>query len=247
MKPTSKIKQFIKKAILHQPGSDSSKSMIEQFGKLSFSQSGEDLIIDYIFQLRGITQPSYIDIGANHPYYLSNTALFYAKGCRGINVEPDPDLIKSFNEFRSEDINLNIGVGTINEQELDFFSFNDPTLNTFSQAEAERYLKTGKYHIVQTKKIKTYTLEYLFRNYSGNSTPDFISIDVEGLDFAIVKTINFHVYRPKVICVEAYDYSSTGAGRRREELISYIISKNYYEYADTGLNSILVEKDFWFV
>ena len=42
----------------------------------SYSQCGEDLLVDYIFKLRGIERPSYLDIGAHDPYYLSNTALF---------------------------------------------------------------------------------------------------------------------------------------------------------------------------
>ena len=50
-------------------------------GNSSFSQCGEDLIVNYIFNLRGISLPSYLDIGANHPYFISNTALFHKKGC----------------------------------------------------------------------------------------------------------------------------------------------------------------------
>ena len=61
--------------------------------QLSFSQCGEDLLIDYVFKLRGIAQPSYIDIGANDPFYLNNTAIFYLRGCRGINIEANPKLI----------------------------------------------------------------------------------------------------------------------------------------------------------
>ena len=77
--------------------------------KKSYSQCGEDIIVDYIFNLRGITYPTYIDIGANDPYYLSNTALFYDKGCRGINIEPNPAMVESFGKSRPADINLNIG------------------------------------------------------------------------------------------------------------------------------------------
>ena len=50
------------------------------FLRKSYSQCGEDLLVDYIFKLRGITQPTYLDIGANHPYFISNTAKFYQQG-----------------------------------------------------------------------------------------------------------------------------------------------------------------------
>ncbi|MFM6249337.1 MAG: hypothetical protein ACKPEQ_09345, partial [Dolichospermum sp.] len=57
---------------------------------ISYSQCGEDLIINFIFNNLGIINPSYLDIGAHHPTYLSNTYSFYRKGCQGVCVEPDP-------------------------------------------------------------------------------------------------------------------------------------------------------------
>src|SRR5215211_2513715 len=102
--------------------------------KISYSQCGEDLLIQYLFNLRGIPKPSYIDIGANDPFFLSNTAIFYKKGCRGINIEANPLLIKNFKLHRPEDINLNIGVGP-KDDELNFFIINHPTLSTFSKQE----------------------------------------------------------------------------------------------------------------
>jgi len=86
--------------------------------------------MDYIFFLRGISKPTYIDIGANHPFYLSNTALFYEKGCRGINIEANPDLIKEFKLRRPADININVGVGE-KEDAMDFFVMEDNTLSSF--------------------------------------------------------------------------------------------------------------------
>src|ERR1035437_2058923 len=77
----------------------------------SYSQCGDDLNIDYVFRWRGIAHPSYIDIGANHPYSISNTAIFYENGCRGINVEANPQLIFVFQAARPDDINLNVGIG----------------------------------------------------------------------------------------------------------------------------------------
>ena len=74
--------------------------------KVSYSQKGEDLIIKHIFDGLGIVEPSYLDIGAHHPYHISNTALFYKNGSRGINIEPDPDLFVEINRVRKEDINL---------------------------------------------------------------------------------------------------------------------------------------------
>lgn len=150
-------------------------------------------------------------------------------------------------KYRNEDINLNYGISANNQEMIDFYIINDPTLSTFSKVEAENYIKTGKYHIKETKQVETYTIDYILASFNHSKCPDFLSIDVEGLDFEIIKTIDFDKYNFKVICVESFNYSPIGAGNRRVELTDYILSKNYYEYANLGLNSIFVRQDFWFI
>jgi len=55
---------------------------IPKFAKISYSQCGEDLIISHIIKSLSIQTPTYIDVGAHHPFYLSNTAYFYNGGCK---------------------------------------------------------------------------------------------------------------------------------------------------------------------
>lgn len=215
------------------------------FSRISYSQCGEDLIVNYIFQLRGIENPTYIDIGCNHPYFISNTALFYAKGCKGINIDANPVLIEFFNKYRKNDINLNIGIGNKKEQ-FEFYIMEDDTLSTFSKIELESMIKIGK-KLLEIKKIEMITLTDVISKYCNGVFPDFLSIDVEGLDFEILKTIEFNNNAPKIICVEAAEYSPIGAGARRTELIDFLSKMGYFEYANTNLNAIMVKKDFWFI
>ncbi|MBB1284663.1 FkbM family methyltransferase [Flavisolibacter sp. BT320] len=222
------------------------KQEILSRSKSSFSQCGEDLIVEYIFRLRGIELPSYIDIGANDPFYLNNTALFYEKGCRGINIEANPKLINALNKYRPEDKNLNLGIGST-EEELIFYIVNDHTLSSFSKKEIEVITSTGKYKVEEVIKIKVLTVEHVLSKYWKDDFPDFLTLDAEGMDLEILKSIRFSIHRPKVMCVEAAEYSKIGAGKRRRDLIDYITSQNYYEYANTNLNAILVDKDFWFI
>lgn len=215
-------------------------------GKRSFSQCGEDLLVNYVFNLRNIQYPTYLDIGANHPFFLSNTALFYLKGCRGVNIEANPGLIAEFKLFRSKDINLNIGVGPADD-EMDFYVISDPTLSTFSKEEADQMIAAGKYAIQSVEKIKLTTVDKIVQQYCNGRFPDFLSIDVEGLDYDILCSIDFDKYWPKVICVEAAEYSPVGAGARRTDIIDFLVSKGYYEYANTNLNAIMVKNEFWFI
>src|SRR4051812_20379104 len=91
--------------------------------KVSYAQSGEDIIVDYLFTSLGIVYPSYIDIGANQPVKGNNTYLFYLKGCKGICIEPDISLIAGLKKTRPKDVILNIGVSTTKAGQADFYYF----------------------------------------------------------------------------------------------------------------------------
>lgn len=240
----SYIISIIKKIFFKHRNDETQKDC--HLGKTSYSQCGEDLLVQYVFNLRGIEKPSYIDIGANDPSYLSNTAIFYQKGCRGINIEPNPSLINKFIKERPEDINLNIGIGK-KEDDFEFYIMDDSTLSSFSKAESEKYVRTGLYKVIEIKKIPVTTIRKVLDKYNNGVFPDFMSLDAEGMDYEILKTLDSDKNLPKVICVEAADYSPIGAGKRRIELIDYLISKGYYEYANTNLNAIMVKRDFWFI
>ena len=209
----------------------------------SFSQHGEDLIVYRIFQMRNISNPSYLDIGANHPYSLSNTALFYLTGSRGINVEANSDLIERFKKSRPEDVNLNIGVASKVGQ-CDFFIMQDRLLSTTSKSEVDQLNSFGK-RVAEKVTIPTTTVENIVNNYARGRFPDFLSIDIEGMDLEVLKSIDYSRTCPKVICVESVDYSLTGAGTKRMEVVNFLTSKGYIEVAFTNLNSIMVLKSFW--
>lgn len=217
---------------------------VNKFQKTSYSQCGEDLIVKFIFEILEIKNPSYIDIGAHHPFYISNTALFYQNGCIGINIEPDPTLFGAFLKDRKKDQNLNIGISDT-EGILDFYVISSPTLNTFSKEEADKYEKEGNFKIKGVEKIKVSTLENVINEYSNGIFPHFLSIDAEGLDELIIKAIDFEKNFPIVICMETISYSNTGNGIKNTELIKFIEQKGYIYYADTHINSIFVRKNNW--
>lgn len=221
-----------------------SNTLESEFQKISYSQSGEDLIVKYIFENLNIKNPTYIDIGAHHPYYISNTALFYQNGSRGINIEPDPTLFKAFIKERKKDINVNIGIGSKNE-ELDFYVISSSTLNTFSKEEAYNYQKEGNYTIKSIEKIKVKTLSNVINEFSNGIFPHFLSIDAEGIDELIIKSIDFDKNFPIVICIETISFSNSGNGLKNKELIKYIEQKGYLLYADTNINSIFVRESLW--
>ena len=113
--------------------------IILPYSQLTYAQAGEDLILANLFYKLSIGNPSYLDIGANHPSYISNTYYFYLRGSRGVCVEPNPYLFKKIERLRKHDTVLNVGVGLSEQSEADFYLFPKRAhgLSTFSKEEAE--------------------------------------------------------------------------------------------------------------
>lgn len=209
----------------------------------SYAQCGEDLIIQHLFMVLGITDISYLDIGAHHPTYLSNTYLFYKKGNTGVCIEPDPSLYSEFSKARPRDTHLNCGVGT--ESSVgNFFVMSSSTLNTFSKEEAERLENSCNQKILNIIKIKLETInEIIQKNF--NNYPNLVSIDIEGLDYPILKQFDFNKYRPKVFCVETLSYTEDSSERKITEIIDLMHNNGYVTYADTYINTVFVDKNTW--
>jgi FkbM family methyltransferase len=209
--------------------------------KVSYSQCGEDLIVDFLLTLLGIKNPTYLDIGAHHPYWLNNTYLFYKRGLTGINIEPDPTLFKTLAKKRPRDININKGVGFCKENNMgDFYIMSSRALNTFSKGEAERMSKSGTYKIVEKKQIELININDILSKYFSNKALDFLSLDVEGLDLNILKSMDFEKYKPNIICVETLGFGETGNFKKQQATTGFLLANNYSCYADTYINSIFL-------
>jgi FkbM family methyltransferase len=217
--------------------------------KVSYSQNGEDLIIKDLFARLRIENPSYLDIGANEPFQISNTYLLYSKGSKGVCVEPNLYLYKKFKRKRKRDTCINAGIAFNEQTEADFYLFPNEAngLGTFSKEEADFWETTGNVNIGKYKVeavIKTPLIninELMGKHFSSH--PNFISLDVEGLDLAILKTIDFEKYQPEVFCIETIGYLDNDRECKNKELINFLESKGYFVYADTYINSIFCRKE----
>ncbi|MDD5400399.1 MAG: FkbM family methyltransferase [Sulfurimonas sp.] len=167
----------------------------------SYSQEGEDMILRRLFEKQQMG--FYVDVGAHHPKRFSNTYFFYKKGWKGINIDAMPNSMKLFNKIRPRDINIEKPVSD-KKQVLTYYAFNEPALNGFSKELSQEYINlNNEFHLIFTKEIETVTLEDILNKYLPiNQEIDFLSIDVEGLDFMVLKSNNFEKYQPKVILVE---------------------------------------------
>lgn len=175
----------------------------QKWGGYTYAQHGEDMFLLDLFWQIGIKKPSFLDIGAHHPVFISNTALMYLHGGRGISVEANPNLIAAFHEVRPEDINLNVGVAP-QPGILPFYMFDEGSgRNTFSLDEAAIFMKESPQHSIQKSiNIEMKTITDIVQTYAGGVYPDFLSMDIEGLDYDVLVSADFSISKPKVICTE---------------------------------------------
>jgi FkbM family methyltransferase len=204
------------------------------FGDMTYAQHGDDLVIRAIFFSLGIGNPSYLDLGAHHPENISNTKLFYDTGSRGINVEANPILHKLFLEQRPQDINLNVGVG-IKSGFQDFYMIDGESgRNSFIKEVAEGFVMDyPEFAITEVRQLPIFTVEQILHH---RRVPDFLSIDIEGMDFEVLQSIDFRRYPFKVVCVEIQPYSE-------EDIRTLMHNVGYYSIIKCGSNLIFVDKN----
>lgn len=206
----------------------------------SFSQCGEDLIVWYIFNELGVEKPTFIDIGAYHPYTINNTYLMYTRGCRGVLVEPNVDMTAVLKKERPEDKTLAIGIGLSATTEADYYRMNEPSWNTFDKDMADHYVKVsgGEKKILEVVKVPLVNVNEVIAKHHGGKTPDYFSVDVEGLELDILKSLDWAKHRPKVVCVETL---VAGTRRQKLETVTFLTEKGYVVRGSSFVNTILVD------
>ncbi len=198
--------------------------------KISYSFGGIDSLVLNIFknQKKGF----YLDIGCGHPIKNNNTYLLNKKGWNGINIDLDKENIELFNIYRKTDYNIATAISD-KEGETDlYFYHNKSALNTINKENAD----FQKAKVSSVKKIKTQTINKILENspYKDKKI-DFLSVDVEGSEFDILKDFDFNKYSPKVIVVEFLDLSLKKLEIKnlnvnniiKSEIYKLILSKNY--------------------
>ena len=138
---------------------------------------------------------------------------------------------------------LDVGIGTTDQAEADYYVISGHLgewLNTFSKEEAERVTSSpgSTNRIEKVLKMRLVNINKVIGEHFQRA-PDFVSIDTEGLDFDILKSLDFERFRPKIICVETLVVHTTKEDPRILELMQ---SKGYVVRGSTFVNTIFVDK-----
>ena len=213
---------------------------VARYTRRSFAVNGEDVMMANLWVRVKSGAPSYLDIGAYDPIAYSNTYLFYESGGCGVLVEPNPARWERLSKMRPRDTLIRAGIGPSETGEADYYMFpNGPQGNTFSKEEADALLaKYGeKVAARQVIKMPILDINRVITEQFRGQTPDLISIDAEGLDLPILRTLDFQRFRPGMICSEIECFVPE-AGK---EILALMQSKGYSVRARSPQNAIFMD------
>jgi len=207
-----------------------------------YSQENQDKYLETnIF--KGLKNGVFLDIGAHDGLSINNTLYFEKNnGWTGINVEPIKKVFDKLVINRPNSTNLNYAVCNY-EGETDFVCNTGYTemisgiKDTFDkrhfarlQNEMKRYGGTTEIIKVKTKKIENICKE------NNVSHINYLSIDVEGAEFEVIKSIDFDNVFIDVIGFEN-NYKDSSI-----PIIKYLEDRNYV-VINKSIDIFMIHKD----
>lgn len=207
----------------------------------SYAQQGEDIILWHmVAEVLKRSPITYLDVGAHHPVVSNNTYLFYEKGHRGVLVEPNPALHETLAAARPQDTLLRAGIGVGADTEADYYVISgDGQLNTFSKQVADevRGRSGGRHFVERVIRVPLLNINDVMQKHFGRA-PHLLSIDTEGFELPILKSLDFDRFRPEVVCVDVLEF---GTGRVRNAVVELMLEKNYALRGATFVNAVFVD------
>jgi len=188
---------------------------------ISYSQFGEDLILENIFRDR--KKGFFIDVGCNRPIEGNNTFKLYLNGWNGINIDGNKKLIDSFDKLRKKDINI-CAVISDSKEKLNFYISDDDRVSTVSE-DFKEWIKDNRSYNESITVIPRSLNEIIEEQKKQIHNIDFLNIDVEGHDFEVLQSIDLKKYRPEIICIEDHQFDFYQL--MNSLIYTYLLSCNY--------------------
>lgn len=181
----------------------------------SYSQIGQDIsVIKYYNNKKN---GYYVDVGAYDGVQFSNTYLLEKNyNWKGICVEPSPVTFPKLKECRKNSICINKAAYSKTGEILDF-SIDDMLSGITDCVDRHMIAKNG-----QKTKVETIRLDELLKQCNAPNFIEYLSLDTEGSELEILKSIDFDNYKFGIIHVEHNNVEP-----RRSQMRELLISKGY--------------------
>jgi FkbM family methyltransferase len=204
---------------------------------ISYAQNYEDVMLWRA--LKHVERGFYIDVGAWSPDIDSVTHSFYENGWSGINVEPNPEFNSQLCLRRPRDINLQLAAGE-REGVLAINFLGNSGMSTLDDDIAQKHQAAGWSANRQAVQVTTLAKIWQAHVPAGQAV-NFLKVDVEGFEEAVLKGNDWQKYRPWVVVVEATMPMSQVESHEAWE--SILLGASYQcAYAD-GLNRFYVAQE----
>lgn len=205
---------------------------------ISYAQNFEDVLLRRA--LSDVKAGFYVDVGAFHPVVDNVTNWFYIQGWHGINVEPNPQFFALVDAQRTRDTNLPFAVsGESGRIRLHLMDGLSTTVEEVAETHAQKGVAAER-----SVEVQAISLHDLFAEYLDGRVPDFLKIDTEGAEAAILTAYDFKEVRPRILVVEATEADTVEPAYLDWE--GHVLACGYgYAYFD-GLNRYYVrDEDSW--
>jgi hypothetical protein len=123
---------------------------------------------------------------------------------------------------------------------LSYYSFNNAAVNTFDKKHAESWEKVDGFILKDVLKVKTFELKEVLNHYlpKGQSI-DFMTIDVEGLDYNVLISNDWEKYRPQLLLVENNYWDNLNL--LENKIIGFLSSVDYKLYDIRGVSLFFLD------
>jgi len=205
---------------------------------VSYAQNHEDVVLARAFGDQPVG--TYVDVGAAHPSGHSVTRHFYEKGWSGVNLEPHPRFHALLEAERPRDVNLRLAAAD-SAGRATFYLGPDahPGGSTTSVAVADELVASGLE--VEPIEVELVTVAQVVADHLAGRPVDFLKVDVEGTEEAVLRGADLHRIRPRVVVVEAtHPNSSTPSHEPWEHLV---LDAGYRLCLFDGLNRFYARDD----
>jgi len=180
------------------------------------SQLGQDVQV-----LKRYQTGFFVDIGAHDGISLSNTYLLEQHGWKGICVEPIPEIYERLCKHRTA-ICCNEAMYHTSNLEVTFDVAKETMLSGISE-----YIDHHKETVDKNKttiKVRTISMNDLLEKHNAPSFIEYLSLDTEGSEYEILKTVDFQKYSFGWIDVE-HNFVEP-----RRSMIRELLTSNGYEF-----------------
>lgn len=205
----------------------------------SYAQGGEDILVPYLARYHfGLTGPGkFVDVGCNAPIRYSNTFDLYLNGWTGLNIDANDQLVGECRRVRKVDTCIYAAVSD-NERNVIFHRAKEDKVSTIDEEKLVEWKKYFEFSPEDQVVLKTTTLTSILDNHwpSGDAI-DLLSIDVEGHDFQVLKSLDLSKYRPRIIVVEMHDFSDIDAS----PIYQYLTESGYLLKYFAVLNGYFID------